>query len=280
MIGDMLHERYRIIDKLGYGSYSTPSSVTHPGRDSIFPLLDEFEVTGPNGTHPCYTRTPARCELQEVSSSRLFPLEVTRALSAGLTLAIAYIHSQGYAHADIRLQNVLVKLPSSLDHFSPEVVSVTQCDGHPLPPNVPEKGVTSLYFGKNAEEFSLSDSRILLSDLGEAFAPGVEARRGEDSHGPLAWRPPEARFKPQAPLSYSADIWSLAATIWEIIGMKTIVSCHFATADEVLGPISVTWWERWEEWSQFFDDAGYPLDGRDVWPPLHDAFEQNVQKLH
>ncbi|OAX82274.1 hypothetical protein ACJ72_03381 [Emergomyces africanus] len=33
-------------------------------------------------------------------------------------------------------------------------------------------------------------------------------------------QPPEARFEPQAPLSFSADIWSLSTTIWEILGIK------------------------------------------------------------
>lgn len=136
MIGDLLHDRYRIVDKLGYGGYSTvwlardthleryvavkvgianslphetkilralsaptsvPSSV-RAGLDSIPVPLDEFEVTGPNGMHPCYTTIPARCNLREVSSSRLFPLDVARALSGGLILAVAYMHSQGYVH--------------------------------------------------------------------------------------------------------------------------------------------------------------------------------------
>lgn len=131
MIGDMLHARYHIVDKLGFGGYSTiwlardirqeqyvavrvgiadalpretkilralSSSSVHPGRKSIPFPLDEFEVHGPNGTHPCYTMAPARCNLREVSFSRLFPVEVARALSGGLTLAIAYTHSQGYVH--------------------------------------------------------------------------------------------------------------------------------------------------------------------------------------
>ena len=138
MIGDILHERYYIVDKLGFGGYSTvwlaqdthtkhyvavkvgisnslshetkilralsvplPSSSLHPGRSSIPFILDEFKIHGPNGTHPCYTMAPARCNLREVSFSRLFPLEVTRALSGGLTLAIAYMHSRGYAHGGL-----------------------------------------------------------------------------------------------------------------------------------------------------------------------------------
>jgi serine/threonine-protein kinase SRPK3 len=72
--------------------------------------------------------------------------------------------------------------------------------------------VVPLYLGKYAEEFTLSDTHVLLSDFGEAFTP-KDLRRGEDCHTPLAMRPPEAQFAPQAPLSYAADIWGLAVAI-------------------------------------------------------------------
>ncbi|KAF4230414.1 hypothetical protein CNMCM6457_005990 [Aspergillus fumigatiaffinis] len=269
MIGDMLHARYHIVDKLGFGGYSTiwlardtrqeqyvavkvgiadatlpretkilralSSSSVHPGRKAIPVPLDEFEVNGPNGTHTCYTMAPARCNLREE------------------------------------------------EYGEPETVTITERDGKPLPPNIPKKAVIPLYLGKDAEEFSLSDACVLLGDFGEAFTP-EEFRCGKDCHTPLAARPPEARFEPQAPLSYS-DIWSLATAIWEILGMKAILSSDFATADEVvaqqidvLGAMPLSWWKRWEERSQFFDDDGRPKEGRYVWPPIDKAFEEGVQE--
>lgn len=125
---------------------------------------------------------------------------------------------------------------------------------------------------------------MLLGDFGEAFSP-EDLRRGEDCHTPVAMRPPEARFEPKAPLSYSADTWSLAVAIWEIIGMKAIFSSEFATADEVvsqhidvLGPMPSSWWGRWEERREFFNEDGRPKEGRWVWPPIDEAFEEGVQK--
>lgn len=139
--------------------------------------------------------------------------------------------------------------------------------------------------GKLAEEFSLADTRILLSDFGEAYAPESEHRLGRDCHAPLGSRPPEARFEPDAPLLYSADIWGLAITIWEILGMKAIFSNEFTTLDEVtaqqvdvLGPMPPRWWEAWDERAQFFDGGNRPLENREAWPTLDVAFEEFIQK--
>ena len=196
---------------------------------------------------------------------------------------------------DIHLRNILVKLPSSFNHLSlkqfyekygePETVPITLQDGKPLPPNAPPKAVIPLYLGMDADEFKLHDANVLLSDFGESYHVS-EVRRGEDCHTPLAMRPPEARFEPRSPLSYSADIWSLAIAIWEILGMKALFSNEYITEDEmvsehidVLGPMPRSWLERWEKRGEFFDDENgrRPKEGREVWPELEDAFQQGVQ---
>jgi serine/threonine protein kinase len=142
MVGDVLHGRYHIADKLGFGGYSTvwlardtylqryvavkvniadslphetevlralsaptlSSSCVHPGRALTPILLDEFKIQGPNGEHNCYTVTPAQCNLREISFSRLFPLDVARTLAYKLTQAVAYTHSQGYVHGGLLAQ--------------------------------------------------------------------------------------------------------------------------------------------------------------------------------
>ena len=199
-----------------------------------------------------------------------------------------------YVVTDIHLCNILVKLLSSFNHLSvkqfyekygePETVPITLQDGKPLPSNVPPKAVIPLYLGMDAEEFKLHDAHVLLSNFGESYCPSSEICQGEDCHTPLAVWPSEARFKSQAPPSYLADIWSLAVAIWEVLGMKAIFSNEYITEDEmvsqhinVLGPMPTSWWDRWEESGEFFDQDGCPTEGREVWPELGQAFERGAQ---
>ncbi|KAJ6169706.1 hypothetical protein N7497_002549 [Penicillium chrysogenum] len=283
MVGDVLHDRYHIADKLGFGAYSTvwlardtrlnryvtlkvsiadmvqretkilkalstptPSSSVHPGRGLVPVFLDEFELQGPNGKHICYAVAPAQCNLREASFSRLFPLEVARALSYRLSQAVAYTHSHGYVHG----------------------------------------AVVPLFIWKSAEMFSLSDAHPLLTDFGEAFPPASESL-GQDCHTPIPFRAPEAKFEFQSPLSYPSDIWSLATAIWEIVGMGAIFSTDFVDEDhivarhiDVLGPMPSEWWHRWHARSRFFDEHGQPTESYrgNRWPPLEESFEIGVQK--
>ncbi|KAL2838563.1 hypothetical protein BJY01DRAFT_34218 [Aspergillus pseudoustus] len=94
MVGDTLNDRYRVVDQLHSGGYSSVwlardnhqrqyvalnvctadahpretkvlrvLSVSGAGRGLVPSLLDGFRVEGPNGTHTCYTVTPAQCNL-------------------------------------------------------------------------------------------------------------------------------------------------------------------------------------------------------------------------
>lgn len=38
-----------------------------------------------------------------------------------------------------------------------------------------------------------------------------------------------------------------------------------------------SWWHRWEERGEFFNQDGRPTEGGEVWPELGQAFEQGVQ---
>ncbi|KAL2273543.1 hypothetical protein FJTKL_04445 [Diaporthe vaccinii] len=199
VVNDLLHNRYRRVDKLGFGGYSTIwlardetqsryvavkiwiSSPSLSRRElevlkvlngsgpssqaaAVPTILDAFNVRGRNGTHPCYTVTPAQGNPREASFSRLFSVEVARALAEKLATAVAFVHSRGVVYGDIHLRNVLVKLPSTFDELSipgfreksgeAETVPISRVDDKPLTPNVPTNAVFPLYLGKKAQEFT------------------------------------------------------------------------------------------------------------------------------
>lgn len=140
IIGDYLHDRYRIVHKLGFGGYSTiwlarderadryvavkiliadgksresnmlrqqnsgNMNNRHPGKDIIRPILDEFAIEGPNGEHQCFVTAPASISLsgaREASYERLFQLPVARAIVAQLVQVVAFLHTHGIVHAGV-----------------------------------------------------------------------------------------------------------------------------------------------------------------------------------
>jgi serine/threonine-protein kinase SRPK3 len=136
-IGDKLDDgRYRLVDKLGHGGYSTiwlardlqraryvavkvatadTGSCSHEasrihslgkstrrhGRDIIPSLLDEFWVSGPNGRHKCIVTRPAQMSLfdsREASTFGLFRPQVAQSIIAQLIRGVAFLHGEDIVH--------------------------------------------------------------------------------------------------------------------------------------------------------------------------------------
>lgn len=196
---------------------------------------------------------------------------------------------------DIHLRNVLALPQTSVDQLTiaefreeygePESWPVIRRDGQPLTPSAPSTAIVPLYIGKRSNHFMVQDARLLLSDFGESYMPANQVRLGRDCRTPLDYRPPEAYFEPDTRLSFSADVWSLATAIWDILGMQQLFSGFFSTESkfisktvDCLGPLPADWWDKWKDRRDFFNDDGTPTSGRDVWPRIQDAFKESVQK--
>lgn len=68
--------------------------------------------------------------------------------------------------------------------------------------------------------------------------------------------------------------------------MKAVFSTEFVEDEivaqhvDVLGSMPSEWWQNWEGWARFFDDAGRPTDScmENRWPTLEESFEIGVQE--
>ncbi|KAG8409388.1 hypothetical protein J3459_017565 [Metarhizium acridum] len=335
-IGDRLNARYRVVHKLGHGSYSTvwlardeqlqrlvavkvctadasgqeskilsilksSSNVGHDdsvmsGRDMIPSVLDTFCVHGPHGTHTCLVTECVRCTLDDArrrSWGLPLDLSVARAIAAQFVLAVAYMHRNGYVHGDLHVGNIHLRHLENLDHLSdeelyeefwePEYAPVKTFHDKRIPPTVPIAAILPLRFPVRTDQLSLSEARILLADFGESYRPSEEQRLA--CRTPVHCRPPEDRFEPSEPRSFPSDIWTLACSIWGIIGQQSLfesfMPCEDKTASiqvELLGKLPPEWWARWETRSEYFTEDGEILDDdRHLWT-WEFQFETTVQE--
>ncbi|OQE29156.1 hypothetical protein PENFLA_c004G06128 [Penicillium flavigenum] len=270
------------------------SPTNKPGKTMVPSILDRFTIHGPNGNHACYATAPARASLSGLKDggwTRLFQPDVARSLAAQLVLVLDYVHAQGIVHSDVHLGNILLKVAPDFDQLSleqlyekygaPERDPVVHLDGKPLPPGVPSHGIVPIWLGEASEKITLAEARFLLTDFGESFSPSKEPKY--ESHTPLVSRPPEARFEPDKPLSFSSDIWSLACTIWSIIAQRPLFEGFMATEDymtceqvDTLGILPSEWWSRWEARQEKFTEEGKPIN-RKYYRSWDDRFKDSIE---
>lgn len=134
-------------------------------------------------------------------------------------------------------------------------------DGQSLPEGVPTYAIVPVWLGTGSESITLSQAHVRLTDFGESFLPSATPRY--HSSTPLLIAPPEARFLPQKPLSFPADIWTLACTIFAILGQRPLFEGFCPSDDwitkehvDVLGELPPEWWEKWDGRREWFVGNG------------------------
>ncbi|RAH44560.1 protein kinase [Aspergillus brunneoviolaceus CBS 621.78] len=265
---------------------SKPPLLSDIGRTLIPSILNKFNIQDPNGEHICLVTKPARMSLSDAKNGswiNICQLEVARVLAAQLAIAIHYIHSRDFVHGDLRRGNILLQLRRDFDQLStkrlyeqyggPLLEPVNRLDGQTLPPGVPQYGVLLIWLGEASENITLPEARIIVSDFGEASSPAREMK--SESHTPLSIRPPEARFEPTKPLTFSSDIWTLACTIWDIIAQKPLFEGFLTKEDDRLASRLMHLASRQDH----FTEHGEPINpSRSPRRTLEDRFESNVQR--
>lgn len=138
LIGHVLHQRFKIVHKLGHGGHSTvwlardqqestyvaikvcdasseaskeksihdtlstlrdQNSTPSPDWKLLSVALEQFSLCGPNGTHDCFVFTPSSCSIGDACLEHdAFRLEAARSFTAQLVIAVAKLHSLGVVH--------------------------------------------------------------------------------------------------------------------------------------------------------------------------------------
>ncbi|KAI9699138.1 MAG: hypothetical protein M1836_003327 [Candelina mexicana] len=187
--------RYKIIHKLGHGTFSTvwlardrtegryvalkivrsgnstdcPESrilrqlqqgdIDHPGRQFVPTLLDDFWLDGPNGRHLCLVSEPAGGTVaasKERAVGSLFPLDVARSIAANTAMGLAYVHACGVGHGDLYPSNILLQI-SNFDALSVEQIY----ERYGKPERVPVRRCDKKPLGKGIPAYTVVQADIV-----------------------------------------------------------------------------------------------------------------------
>ncbi|KAF6783471.1 hypothetical protein CSOJ01_15899 [Colletotrichum sojae] len=265
-----------VLSRLAKSASDDASSENKPTLFSV--LLDRFDISGPNGIHPCLVTSPTRHSLGDLKGEtfemELFQLDVTRSLAAQLSIAVAQVHSSGYAHGDIGLHNAFFQFPPSLNYLSVNQVykqygearakafintdTQMQSGDH----WAPSYRVFPMEMDMDGQDIALHEAKLTLTGFGAAFRPADKPRFPSHKQYWNSIRPPEAYFEPGSPLTFAWDIWSLGNAIFELLARRPLLNVWDAIAQQVhmSGPMPPEWWEKWGERSKWFDGTGRPLN--------------------
>jgi serine/threonine-protein kinase SRPK3 len=136
-------------------------------------------------------------------------------------------------------------------------------DGIATGPKVPSYSVMPTQLVTPSDE--ISDPRIMISDIGEAWLSDTETR--EELQTPVLFLPPETTFAKDL-IGKPADVWSLDCTLYEILGERPLFEGFMPDKDDIiaeivssLGLLPQQWWESWQARGEFFlEDGSWKTD--------------------
>lgn len=138
----------------------------------------------------------------------------------------------------------------------PSQIPTRRLDDGPLGPGVPSYSIFPADIVIPADQIKYS--QIKISDFGEAFFPNSQPKT---LHTPMLLLPPENFF--QEKLGPPADVWTLACTLYEILGERPLFEAFIPNKDDTiaemistLGILPSRWWKQWEKRPKYFLEDG------------------------
>ncbi|KAF2676241.1 kinase domain-containing protein [Lentithecium fluviatile CBS 122367] len=273
VIGDSIHDgRYRIIHKLGSGSFSTvwlardtlsnkyvslkvldastplgskelrilhhiaASSLEHPGRQYVTHLLDNFVIEGPNGQHRCLVTEAAGQRLSRKPESKVGSLDQARRTGLQIAQALGFLHAIEIAHGDCYTSNILTRL-QNFDDWSEEDIYETM--GQPVKHMVWRLDGDPR--GDNAPEYTVQVGNVAALDARLATDRIVLVDFGEAFYHeerpkkivtPAPFASPEIVFGTE--ITPAHDQWAFACILYEIAADHSLFKMIFGWFNDTL----------------------------------------------
>lgn len=312
IIGDRLSSAsssssYRIIHKLGFGSSATvwlaqrkgessrlvavkvSAANAHyqqevaalrkipPGNPHVMPLLDTFDITGPNGIHSVIV-SDAVIPLSSFTAVKFKSFRWLKAVARGLVSGVAHIHAAGLVHGDLYLDNVGIAVPqlatADVHHF---LQSVDDYELSVVLPVDPELHTSSLPAYVTApvslaeychQDLEGEDPCALLLDFGSAHESGTIPAVFQCAVYACA---PETLFAlvvrgvDNPAIEAPADVWALGVIIYRLFTHGGPF-CFGERNAYMLSQLTVLAEEVPELWRTWWEDQKLPPPTRaDQW---------------
>jgi serine/threonine-protein kinase SRPK3 len=156
-------------------------------------------------------------------------------------------------------------------------------DGCPLGPEVPTYSLYPVDMVVAADKIEDDNIRIKISDFGEAYFTNRLAPK--TLHTPMLLQPPEAFFKED--VGASADVWTLACTLFEILGDCSLFEAFIPNVDDTfaemvstLGPLPKRWWSQWQKRPAYFlEDGSWNPEFSGILDPVTRPLEQRLASM-
>ncbi|KAF3897624.1 SRSF protein kinase [Trichophyton interdigitale] len=231
----------------------------------------------------------ATCSLRRSkmrSAHELLYLPTARAIIADLVLTVQSLHDRGIVHGDIHGGNILLRLPEDINRIKdattlyrrfgePITKPVVRVDRQPLDVGVPTHVHCPIRLSVRSDEIMDSHLPIMLSDFTSSYYPSRTRQIISRTLPHIV--PPEAFFidehKKDESLSFPSEIWTLACTVFDILGgggpFSVMGGGILQDQASALGKFPEPWWSQWEERAEFFTDDGASI----VFPNSKDSLE-------
>lgn len=178
----------------------------HLGRRAVRPLLDSFDVDGPDGRHRCLVHVPlweSMLKLKRRNPVGRLPKPVLALMLKRLFHALDLLHEECHvAHTDIKEANILLGADSSV---------LKQFETEELENPSPKKEVDGAIVYLSRELGIPKDfGAPVLCDFGSAV-PLDDGKEHREDVQPDVYRSPEIIL--DIPWTYSVDIWNVGCMV-------------------------------------------------------------------